>query len=224
MTAARRLFACLLTAIVLLSAFILPSCASKRREPSDTARAVEGGDLYTLEVTRHRKITDLELLRSDPSPLEASDKELFQGLAYFPPDRRFAFATVLDRFPKPESAVIGTSKNRPRTMLCIGTLPFDWEGATYRLRVYTSTDPAKAHEWFIPFTDATNGTDSYGAGRFLDISAKSDSVTLDFNYAYNPYCAYSHRFDCPVPPRENALPVAIRAGEKNYPLHGDPAR
>lgn len=205
--------------LCLVLVLLLASCASKRKELSGGAQATDSSDLYTLEVTKDRKVKDLELLRDEKSPLNASDKDLFQGLEYFPVDKRFAFASVLERFPKPEPAVIATSKNRPRSMLCIGLLPFTWEGKTHRLRVYTSTDAEEAREWFIPFTDATSGTDTYGAGRFLDITAATDSVFLDFNYAYNPYCAYSDRYDCPVPPKENALPVAIRAGEKNYPLH-----
>jgi uncharacterized protein len=72
---------------------------------------------------------------------------------------------------------------------------------------------------FIPFTDATSGTDSYGAGRYIDgtiSDIRNGSLVLDFNKAYNPYCAYSAGYNCPIPPRENDLPVAIRAGERNY--------
>jgi uncharacterized protein len=208
--------------LLLLATLFLAACGNNRKAPQESAQApVDSSDLYSLEVVKDRKMKDLDLLRGEHSPIDQADRERFQGLAYFAPDRGFAFETALRRFAKPEPVVMATSKQRPRNMLCIGELPFTYQGASYALRVFTSTDPAERNEWFIPFTDATNGTDTYAAGRFLDVSnARNDSTFLDFNYAYNPYCAYSHRYDCPIPPKENALPFAVRAGEKNYPLHG----
>jgi uncharacterized protein (DUF1684 family) len=75
------------------------------------------------------------------------------------------------------------------------------------------------HDLFLPFRDATSGKESYGAGRYLDLHAHRDEVEIDFNYAYNPYCAYNPEWNCPLPPAENWLQVPIRAGEKAFPEH-----
>jgi len=127
---------------------------------------------------------------------------------------------VLRRLPAQREVTIATSKDKPRIMLHIGALPFTFEGKEYALQVYAPKDTSEGNYWFVPFTDATSGGETYGGGRYIDIDdVRSDSLFLDFNYAYNPYCAYNERFDCPIPPPENALPIAIRAGERDYPLH-----
>jgi uncharacterized protein len=202
----------------LLSSLVVLSACSKQSPPAQKAgTAIDTNDVYSLEVRKDRKEKDLYFLTGENTPLLATDKEEFQGLNYYPPSKEFAFMTALKRFPAPEPTVIATSKNKPRNMLCIGTLPFRYQGKDYALRVYMPTDTTEEHYWFIPFTDATTGTETYGAGRFIDIEhPTTDSTFLDFNYAYNPYCAYNERYDCPIPPRENALPFAIRAGEKKY--------
>jgi uncharacterized protein (DUF1684 family) len=105
-------------------------------------------------------------------------------------------------------------------MMHIGELPFEWDGQPYAVQVYAPKDTSEGNYWFIPFTDNTTGVESYGGGRYIDIDEVStDSLFLDFNYAYSPYCAYNERYDCPIPPPENALPITIAAGEKTYPLH-----
>src|SRR5690606_11385211 len=103
------------------------------------------------------------------------------------------------------------------------TLDFLLQGEKYRLNVYQSMalieDTAYASYLFLPFTDSTSAIETYGSGRYLNLSSddiRNDSIEVDFNKAYNPYCAYSSGYSCPRPPEENALPVSVRAGEKNY--------
>ena len=141
------------------------------------------------------------------------------GCEYFALDRDWVFLTALRPLPQPVEVVIATSKDRPRQMMHIGELPFMYDGTAYALQVYAPKDTSDGNYWFIPFTDNTSGVESYGGGRYLDIEdVAADSVFLDFNYAYSPYCAYNERYDCPIPPPENALPITIPAGEKNFPL------
>lgn len=95
-----------------------------------------------------------------------------------------------------------------------GTVEFDVDGETARLTVYKDAD---GDEFFLPFADATSGSDTYGAGRYLDVQELEDGKLLvDFNYAYSPYCAYNERWSCPLTPSENRMRVPIRAGEKSF--------
>ncbi|MEI9956742.1 MAG: DUF1684 domain-containing protein [Ferruginibacter sp.] len=96
-----------------------------------------------------------------------------------------------------------------------------------QLTVYQSKSLTKNDQYkdylFIPFTDATSGDESYGSGRYIDIlttDIKNNTVTIDFNKAYNPYCAYTTGYNCPIPPRENYLIVAVKAGEKSFAKPG----
>ena len=173
-------------------------------------------DIYHLELVRDRRKKDLSFLRDDDSPIPAEARETFTGLKYFPPMKEFVFETVLEPFATPEELVMATSKQKPRPMLCIGTLPFAYAGQKLQLRVYMSKDTTQERSWFIPFMDETTDEETYMSGRYLDLDpvAPGQPVTLDFNRAYNPYCAYNDRYDCPIPPNENRLPVAILAGEK----------
>lgn len=202
---------------LLLASAPFQGCGRKQDAGNKAGAAVDTSDIYTLEVMKDRKQKDLSFLQDEGSPLLPEQRDTFSGLNYFPPDKRFAFATVLHRLPSPESIVMATSKDRPREMFHIGWLPFMHEGREYRLEVYMPADTVKEKSWFIPFMDASSGVDCYGGGRFLDIdNPKSDSTFLDFNYAYNPYCAYNERWNCPIPPKENRLPFAVRAGEKSF--------
>lgn len=173
-------------------------------------------DIYHLELVSFRKKKDLSFLRDDDSPIATEARATFTGLKYFPPMKEFVFETVLEPFAVPEELMMATSKDKPRPMLCIGTLPFEYAGQKMKLRVYTSKDTTEDPYWFIPFMDETTDEETYMSGRYLDLHpvAPGQPVTLDFNRAYNPYCSYNDRYDCAIPPNENRLPVAILAGEK----------
>lgn len=163
--------------------------------------------------------------KTDPdSPIPAGIRDKFQGLAYFPPDPRFRFRVKLARLPNPEPVTLATSKGVPRPMVRYGSFEFEVDGVKQRLYAYKAApQPGHHHEdasLFVPFRDATSGKESYGAARYLDLEENPrGEYVLDFNLAYNPYCAYSDDYVCPFPPRENWLTLPIRAGEKTFPLH-----
>lgn len=179
---------------------------------------------YAKSLQLMRKEKD-HFFQTDPdSPIPAELRPRFQGLEYFPPDPKYRFAVRLTKLPSPSPATLATSKGIPRPMLRYGHLEFEIDGVKQRLYAYTSApQPGHHHEHeslFVPFRDATSGKESYGAARYLDLEeGPSGEVLLDFNLAYNPYCAYSDDYVCPFPPRENWLTVPIRAGEKVSPLH-----
>jgi hypothetical protein len=150
---------------------------------------------------------------------ERPEKRSFDHLLYFPPDRSYAVAAELLAIPEPEEIEMLTSRGLKKTFYRYATIRFQLNGEDQELTAFKSELTGEVSEsLFIPFRDSTSGHDTYGAGRFLDIDEpQSEHFVLDFNRAYNPLCNYSPAFNCPIPPRENHLPVAIRAGEMTYP-------
>lgn len=158
----------------------------------------------------------LTLIVFDPARRERRE---FRRLLYFPPDRAFAVPARLERLPDPETVVMLTSRNMEKRFVRYARLHFTLDGAACVLAAFKSaTGASDDRTLFVPFTDATTGNETYPAGRFLDLDEPAgEIVVLDFNRAYNPLCNYSPAYNCPIPPAENRLPVAIRAGEQTYP-------
>jgi uncharacterized protein (DUF1684 family) len=141
-------------------------------------------------------------------------------LAYFAPDTSFRFEGLrLEPLGEDEDATfaIDTSDDRPRNARRLGRLRFAMGGREQTLTAYR-LDGGSSTSLFVPFRDQTSGSETYGAGRYLDVSAGDDGVfVVDFNEAYHPFCAYSDAYSCPLPPTENWLPVRIEAGERLDP-------
>ena len=147
------------------------------------------------------------------SPLPHELQHDFAGLKYFDLDE--GLDLTLDFHPEEATPVeIGTSDGQVRTYYRAGRIKFEVDGESVELTALrTPGHPG----YFLPFRDATSGKDSYGAGRYLDLEDPVDGkLHVDFNLAYNPYCAYSDSYSCALPPHENWLKVPIRAGEKSY--------
>lgn len=154
------------------------------------------------------------------SPLSWDQKNEFEGLDYYDENKDLARVVTVTRFPDSEPIIemeTSTGEKRPYRRWGRFTITVDGEEAS--LTIYS--DP-HGHDFFMPFRDATSGKETYGAGRYMDnhrpgLQQVSDTeVEIDFNYAYNPYCAYQPTYSCPLPPRENWLTVPIRAGEKRF--------
>ncbi|HKZ98388.1 MAG TPA: DUF1684 domain-containing protein [Thermoplasmata archaeon] len=177
--------------------------------------------LRSIELMRREKD---HAFRDDPgSPIPEALRGPFTGLAYFPPDPAYRIRVRLTRYPDAPRVVLATSKGIPRDMVRYGFFEFQIGGVAQRLDAFTSAQqPGHHHEaesLFVPFRDSTSGKESYGAARYLDVEEIADGEhVLDFNLAYNPYCAYSDAYVCPFPPRENWLSVPIPAGEKAFPM------
>ncbi len=189
------------------------------------------GDLYRVDgedaVKTFRRGRD-ELFRSHPqSPIPPAERAGFEGLDYFDADPGFRFATRLEPVEAADEIVIETGGPdgdiRYRTA---GTVAFDVGGEACNLTMYWLAGYGGG--LFLPFRDATSGKLTYGGGRYLcdtikntyglalELRAGSPEVIIDFNYAYNPSCAYDPIWACPLAPRNNWLPVAVTAGEKIY--------
>jgi uncharacterized protein len=196
---------------LLVSVVAFGGCTGER------SAAPNAGD----SVLQARQERDRAFRSDTGSPIPAKDKTRFRGLDYFPMNPALRFRLKLNRYPAPGRIRLTTNTGEIREGLRYGYFEFNVDGQTCRLQAYRMEgDEDPAHPYlFIPFKDATTGKDTYEAGRYLDLPENTSGIyDLDFNQAYNPYCAYGGDFSCPVPPDENRLTAAIAAGEKKYPL------
>ncbi|HEX8268864.1 MAG TPA: DUF1684 domain-containing protein [Flavobacterium sp.] len=155
------------------------------------------------------------------SPLMASDLKTFKHLDFFPADSAFFVTAKLVKAKKQKPFKMKTSTDRLPMYVKYGTLYFELQGKKCELNLYQNAELIKKPGFddylFLPFSDLTNGKESYIGGRYIDVrSPKGDTIVIDFNKAYNPYCAYNHAYSCPIVPLENDLPVEVRAGVKAF--------
>jgi uncharacterized protein (DUF1684 family) len=157
--------------------------------------------------------------RDDPhSPLLPAQRTSFDGLVYFPENQALVIKGKLqtEDVDRDERIVMETTTGGAQEYRRAGVVRFEVDGEPAQVTLYASPP---SHELFLPFRDATSGTETYGAGRYLEVEppGQGGGVAIDFNYAYSPYCAYNPKWSCPIPPGENWLAVPIRAGEKSFP-------
>ena len=152
--------------------------------------------------------------------VKKEDKKYFR---FFAPSATYKVEAAFTRITDSIGFMMPTSGKSPKKYFRYGTLHFILDGKPLKLTVFRSqdlmNDPTYKDYLFLPFTDVTSGEDSYGGGRYIDLEMKdirNNKVIIDFNKAYNPYCNYSDEYNCPIPPRENDLPVAVKAGEKAF--------
>lgn len=175
---------------------------------------------FKAEIEKHREEYKADFLKTPSSPLK---KEDFEYLRFYEPNEKFKVACEFVATKRGKPFEVPTSSGQTATYTKFGELKFEIDGKAYKLAVYQSLRlrnlPQYRDYLFIPFKDLTNGKESYGGGRYLDLRMKEiegDKIFLDFNKAYNPYCAFSAGYSCPIPPKENHLKVMIEAGEKNF--------
>ncbi|MBT8253247.1 MAG: DUF1684 domain-containing protein [Flavobacteriaceae bacterium] len=151
------------------------------------------------------------------SPLLENDLRSFVGLQFFPVDSAFVVNADLRRTPDTEFFNMRTTTDAVNRERVFGQLHFKLKGQNFVLNVYQGEETISAFDnrdyLFLPFLDDTNGEETYGGGRYLDLKIpEGDSITIDFNKAYHPYCVYNERYSCPIVPRENYLATRVEAG------------
>ncbi len=164
---------------------------------------------------------NLEYADVKTSPLTKQDAISFSSLDFYPIDKKFVVTAAFKKTPNEKSFKMLTTTSRLAEYVKYGIASFKIDSTTYQLNIYQNIELAKKPEYkdylFLPFTDETTGKESYSGGRYIDLSKpKDDKLVIDFNKAYNPYCAYNHKYSCPIPPTENHLNIAIKAGVKKY--------
>jgi uncharacterized protein (DUF1684 family) len=174
--------------------------------------------VYLAQLNQFRHEKNRSFHQSPNSPLTEVQKAVFDSLSYYPADLALVVDATISRDSHPDTLLIQMSANRAEKYLRWGLGKFKVANQSQQLGIYLQAT-GKDSTLFIPFTDLTNGRETYGGGRYLDVPLPEDDATeiqLDFNRAYNPYCAYNNAYSCPVPPAENRLQVAIPAGEKSF--------
>ncbi|GAB4418620.1 MAG: DUF1684 domain-containing protein [Bacteroidia bacterium] len=170
---------------------------------------------YAARVAQTREQKDLSFKNDPDSPLPREQKAAFRGLRYFQPDESYRVEATYRPFERQDTLRLMTNTGEIRPMLRAGMLAFTLQGRPCEVLVFRYLEPERSNTFFIPFKDLTSGVSTYAGGRYLDIAAR-EPFFLDFNEAYNPYCVYNDSYTCPFPPRENLLPLEIRAGELDY--------
>jgi len=176
---------------------------------------------FVSENEKHRKEINKYFFKRDKTPLKPEDLFGFKGLNYFPIDAAYYVEAKFIRTPAESPFLMKTTTGRKPVYVKYGYAEFELQEKKFKLNIYLNIDfqatVEEKHTLFVPFTDLTNGEETYGGGRYLDVENPiGNKVILDFNRAYNPYCAYNEKYSCPIPPSENDLKVAIRAGVKKY--------
>lgn len=194
----------------MLLVIILLSCAKKEATHNDEIKLFQ----YNLNI---------EFADATKSPLTEEDIKTFKTLAFFDIDEKYNIEADFELTPNTPVFEMPTTTDRLPLYRKYGIARFTLNGKIMTLNIYQSqelmTDFNYKDYLFLPFNDATNGTTTYGGGRYLDLEIPkegSKKIRIDFNKAYNPYCVYNHTFSCPIPPSENNLPVAIPVGVKAY--------
>lgn len=194
--------------------FVLTFCA-----------AINAQTFYGSTDTKiFREGRDREFRSKEESPLKEEDFPKFEGLNYFDENKKYIVKADFKRTSDEKYFQMPTSSGKSKKFVKYGVLIFKLNRKTYSLNVYQADEevlkkyPEYADLLFVPFKDLTNGQETYGGGRYIDIKMpEGKKAFLNFNNAYNPNCAYgSDRYNCPIPPKENFLQTEIKAGEKKY--------
>jgi uncharacterized protein len=192
----------LLVAVALASA-----CSSGPGAPDDESN-------YLQRELARREAVD-QRFRTEKDPIPPNKRDVLLPLRYYPPDPSYTVAAVLRLGQERPVVLMPTSTGTIRKYERVGVLEFTFQGQSLSLGAFIEAGTREIEGLFVPFVDATSGKDTYPAGRYLDIPPTTTGLyEIDFNRAYNPYCAYNATYECPYPPASNRLKVEIRAGEK----------
>ncbi len=173
-----------------------------------------GGDVASWRAEKDR------FMRSSESPVPTEKRATFPPLAYYPIDPAYQVPAALTAAGPENPGQAGvlelpTSTGLRRKMRRVGTLRFTLQSREFTLTAFVDAEQNDMRRLFVPFGDLSNGNETYPGGRYLDLDRTASGIyDLDFNRAYNPFCVFNEKYDCPLPPRENRLQVPIRAGER----------
>ena len=181
-------------------------------------------DSYTKEIMKYQYEQNLKFHDKETSPLTAKGLKNFSALSFYKIDKKYKITAKLVKEKDPVIFGMATTTSRKPLYIKYGTITFTLDGKEQSLPIYQNKDFGRDPQYkdylFLPFTDATSGNGSYGGGRYLDVFTTDENpdgtITIDFNKAYNPYCAYNKKYSCPITPKENTVSVALKAGVKNY--------
>jgi len=195
--------------VAILAIAGLAACNAGNPPPADDTASYPA----QLQAARAAKDEAFRNQPNDPVPPNLMDKLL--PLKYFPPDTEYIVPASLKPAEQRTFVEMPTSTGETRKEERVGVLEFTLKGQSLTLAAFVEAGSQDLNRLFVPFSDLTSGTETYHAGRYLELDRTPTGLyNIDFNKAYNPFCYYNTKFDCPYPPRENRLPLPIRAGER----------
>ena len=183
-----------------------------------TVNETGGEEGYLTQINRARQEKINFLRAADDSPFQTEGALPYRNPVYYETDSRYRVRATLTKNTIKEPFALGNTGGQQEQFFIYGYADFTLDGQPCRLMLLDPLDNDDPDYLFLPFADATSGKETYGSGRFLDLRKPKtgSTIVVDFNLAYNPYCAYNETFICPLPPSRNVLSVAINAGEKNF--------
>jgi len=200
--------------LMIIILFLIVACQT-------THNSAEQQQIIT-EINKYRAEKDSVFRQADWSPIPEEDRTNFQGLHYFPIDLSLRFVGPINLYETAQPDTIVGTKGDLRPALKYGYFAFSYKNRPYELQIYQMIpkDTTREKYLFLGFTDQTTGKETYNTGRYIDLVELPDrDYVVDFNLAYNPYCAYNPRYTCAIPPSENKLPFKVRAGERIFKQH-----
>ena len=191
---------------ILFLGIILVSCSQEKKQ-------ILGETVYQKELNAFFK-------DATTSPLKDKDRKNFEGLEFYKYDSSYVVTASLKTTPESEPFKMKTSTKRLPVYRVYGELEFILKEKSFKLNIYQNVDSEDKDYLFLPFLDDTNGNTSYAGGRYIESSIpEGESMQIDFNEAFNPYCAYNDKYSCPIVPRVNYLPIKVEAGVKAFKKH-----
>jgi len=180
-----------------------------------------GQNKFTDAVEKFQKELNAEYADAKTSPLMADDLATFKSLDFYPINEKFKVTARFVRTKKEKPFEMKTSTDRKPLYVKYGEAYFTIDGSDFKLNIYRNIELSKKAEYkdylFLPFSDLTSGNESYICGKYIDIKVpEGNTIIIDFNTSYNPYCAYNHKYSCPKVPLENDLNIEIKAGVKKF--------
>jgi len=189
---------------MILAVGLITACSNTPPEPKD----------YAAKIAADRATKDSSFAAGD-DPIPRANHAVFLPLGYFPIDPDYNVSASLKEVNDPTIIEMPTSAGGIDKFRRVGTLEFVLKGQPVKLTAFVAASARTIDRLFVPFTDLTTGTETYSAGRYLDLDRTATGFyNIDFNRAYIPYCYYNPTYECPYPPRENRLPLPVRAGER----------
>ncbi|TAI49456.1 DUF1684 domain-containing protein [Flagellimonas allohymeniacidonis] len=205
---------------ILLILLLMLSCG-KGKKYHDSKNELAIDSEVEQEILDFQKQLNQTFENPKTSPLPDRFRKDFEGLDFFPADTTYRIVAKFERTPDAEPFFMPTTTKEKTEEVVYGIASFELNGVSHQLEIYQTPSLLSQEKYkdylFLPFLDETNGEETYGGGRYLDLTIpEGDSIIIDFNKAYNPYCVYNKKYSCPLVPRQNYLRTKVRAGVKNF--------
>ena len=209
--------------VTLLIVFIigLASCRDAKRYHDTSEVNKQWSSDALKDIDEFQKNLNAEFRNPEISPLPDRYRKDFMGLEFFEPDTNYRVWARMEFTPEAMPFMMPTNTDRQSEERVFAVAHFELQGKPYSLEIYQTqdllNDPDFEDYLFLPFLDSTNGEETYAGGRYIDLRIpEGDSILIDFNKAYNPYCVYNKKFSCPIVPKVNMLGIPVRAGVKDF--------